>query len=374
MALTRRSFAQLLGGAAAAAALPPIVHAAAQSQATPAATGEVRLSSNENPYGPSPAALNAIRDAFPIACRYPDQTHEQLVETIAKHHGVSADHVLLGAGSGQLLKLAAVAFTDGKRPLVAAEPTFEALGRHASSRGADVRLVPLNAKYEHDLARMLDAAKGAGLLYLCNPNNPTATITPDKDMRAFIAAVPAGTIVLVDEAYHHYVTSPRYASVVDLAGSRTNVIVLRTFSKIFGMAGMRCGYAIGAPDTLRGLRADQMWDPVNVLSLAAARASMNDERHVADHRRRNAETRAWTVAEVERLGHTVLPSEANFIMIGIGQNVRPVIAAMRERGVQIGRLFPAMPEHLRVTIGTPEEMRRFVAEFRTVVGAATRAA
>jgi histidinol-phosphate aminotransferase len=371
MTLSRRSFAQLIGGAAAVAAMPRLLEAAPPADA---ATGWVRLSNNENPYGPSAAALNAVRQAFPIACRYPDAVLDDLVAAIAALHQVSPDQVLVGAGSGQLLKLSALAFTSGTKALVTAHPTFEALGHHASTHGAEVRRVPLTKMYGHDLTKILEESSGAGLVYICNPNNPTATITPDVEVRRFIAAVPATTTVLVDEAYHHYVSSPAYASVMDLVAKHANLVVLRTFSKIFGMAGMRCGYAIGQAATLRAMRVDQGWDPVSALSLAAARASLADNRHVADQKRINTEIRAWTVGELRRLGFTVLPSEANFIMVNMGQDVRPLIAAMRTRDVEVGRLFPAMSDHMRVTIGKPDEMRRFMAELQTVLDRAVRAA
>ena len=371
MTLSRRSFAQLIGGAAAAAAMPRLMEAAPPASA---ATGWVRLSNNENPYGPSAAALNAIREAFPIACRYPDAVLDDLVASVSALHQVSPDHVLVGAGSGQLLKLSALAFTNSSRPLVSAHPTFEALGHHATVHGAEVRRIALTKTYGHDLTKMLDASTGAGLVYICNPNNPTATITPDEEIRRFIAAVPATTTVLVDEAYHHYVNSPAYASVINLVARHPNLIVLRTFSKIFGMAGMRCGYAIGQPAALRAMRVDQGWDPVSALSLAAARASLGDTRHVADQKRINTETRAWTVGELTGLGFAVLPSEANFIMVNMRQDVKPLISAMRTRDVEVGRLFPAMPDHMRVTIGKPAEMRRFMAELRTVLDSAVRAA
>ena len=370
MTLSRRSFAQLIGGAAAAAAMPRILEAAPEKTAA----GWVRLSNNENPYGPSAAALAAIRDAFPIACRYPDAVLDELVDAIAPLHGVSRDQILVGAGSGQLLKLAAVAFTSDRKALVTADPSFEAIARHAAVHGATVRPVPLDKRYAHDLPKMLEASRDAGLVYLCNPNNPTATITPDDEIRRFVAAVPSSTIVLIDEAYHHYVSSAAYASVIDLVAKYPNLVVLRTFSKIFGMAGMRCGYAIGQPQTVRAMRVDQGWDPVSALTLAAARASLGDARHVADQKRLNTETRAWTVSELSRMGFNALPSEANFIMVNMGQDVRPLIGAMRARNVEVGRLFPAMADHMRVTIGKPEEMRRFVVELRTVLDSAVRAA
>jgi histidinol-phosphate aminotransferase len=364
LTLSRRSFGRLAAGAAAAAALPWDALAA-----TPAPPGRIRLNSNENPFGPSPSALDAIRAALGEAARYPDDLAEELRETVARAHGVPPAQVLLGAGSGEVLKWAAATFAGPGRVLVEAEPTFEALSRHARLAGGEVVRVPLNGRYEHDLPRMLEAARRADLVYLCNPNNPTATLTPAVGLREFVAAVPARTIVLADEAYHHYATSPDYASLMDLVAARPNLIVARTFSKIFGMAGLRCGYAVSSADTIARLAAHQGWDSLSGLTAAAAKASLGDERHVRDHRERNLATRAFVRAEVERLGLPVLPSEANFVMIDIGRDVTPVIAGLRDRGVLPGRRFAAMPNHLRVTMGTREEMEAFLGAFRTVLRA-----
>ncbi len=353
--LSRRAFAQLAGTAAAMAAVPRIVTA----RPVP---GNVRLSANENPYGPSPSAFQAMRDAFSQVRLYPDEAVDELVASIATLHGVTERQVLLGDGSSEILKLSGMAFTGARRPLVVADPTFEALAIAARAQGAEVKKVPLDASYGHDVAKMLDVSRGAGLVYICNPNNPTATITPDKALRAFLASVPVETTVLVDEAYHHYATSSDYASVVDLVASRPNLIVSRTFSKIYGLAGLRCGYCVAQEGMIRKLNAQQAWDTVNIMALAAARASLGDRAHVIDHRKRNSDMRAWLRDHVQRLGFRMLPSEANFVMIDIGRDVKPVIASMRGSGVQVGRLFPAMPHNLRVTIGKPEEMQRFVDE------------
>jgi histidinol-phosphate aminotransferase len=360
--LSRRSFARLAAGVVAATGVPWN-----DLQARPAASGRpIRLSSNENPFGPSPAALEAIRRALPDAERYPDEAIEELMAAVARLHGVGAEQVLVGAGSGEILKWAAATFTGPGKTLVEAEPTFELLSRQTRLAGGDVTRVPLNDRFEHDLTRMLDAAGGAALVYVCNPNNPTATITPAASLREFVAAVPARTLILVDEAYHHYATSPDYATLMDLVPRHPNLIVARTFSKIFGMAGLRCGYCVSSAGTIRQMAAHQ-WDSLSSLTLAAARASLGDERHVARHRERNLGTRSFVRAEVERLGRAVLPSEANFMMIDMGRDVTPIIASLRDRGVEVGRRFPAMPRHLRVTIGTPEEMKRFLREFALVV-------
>ena len=367
--ISRRGFARLLGTAAVASSLPAVTQAQAQPKIAPAIPKYIRLSSNENPYGPSPAALKAIADSFPIACRYPDDSAEALQAELAKFHAVSTGNVIMGAGSGEILMLAAIAFTNENRHLVTADPTFEALGSHARRNGANVRAIPLDASYAHDVAKMREAARGAGLIYICNPNNPTATITPDKAVRELILGVSPDTMVLVDEAYHHYVTSRDYASVADLVPKRPNVILLRTFSKVFGMAGMRAGYAIAHESAIRQMQANAMWDTVNVLAAEAARASLGDTAHVEAHRKLNLETRNWLVQQMRALDLTVLPSEANFVMIDIQRSVVPVIKALREKDVYVGRLFPAMPKHLRVTVGRQEEMQRFVDAFKQVLDA-----
>jgi histidinol-phosphate aminotransferase len=365
MTLSRRAFGRLLGSAGAAAALP--LPALADATRPAVATGPVRLSHNENPFGPSPAALEAAKGAFGLGGRYPDDVADELIADIAKHHGVSPKQVVLGAGSGEILKWAAVTFTGPGRPLVQADPTFEALGHHVRTAGGEVRPVPLNERHEHDLPHMAELAKDAALVYVCNPNNPTATITPDAALRPFLLGLPAAATILVDEAYHHYVTSSAYASVMDLVARRPGLIVARTFSKIHGMAGLRCGYAIAGEETIAKLAAHQGWDSVSALTAAAARASLADEKRVVEHRELNLRTRRRVQQEAEKLGYTLMPSEANFVMIDLRRDVTPVIAALKEEGVKVGRRFPARPQHLRVTIGRPDEMERFLAAFRTVM-------
>jgi histidinol-phosphate aminotransferase len=357
MTLTRRSFATLLGAGAAAAALPQVL---GKSNAP------VILNSNENPYGPSPAAMQAMRDAMSESFRYPDDAEAALGETVARMHGVTADEVLLANGSSDVLRLAAAAFLPGGKKLVTALPTFESLWSHA--RGNEIVRIPLTASHAHDLDRMLDAARGASLVYLCNPNNPTATITPKAAVRAFLDAVPAETVVLVDEAYHHYADSAGYESVMPLVAKKENLVVARTFSKIYGMAGLRCGYAVAQKPLIGKLAAHQAYNAMNVMACVAARASLLDGgAHAAASKRKNAETRAWTVRELDAVGYRSLPSEANFFMVDVRTEVRPVIDALRERGVRIGRRFAPMPTHLRVTVGTREEMQRFLDAFRAVV-------
>ena len=381
ISISRRKFAQLLGVGAAAAVARPALSLAGPPEASPAASSKgaaetmVRLSSNENPYGPSPKALQAMTDSFGLSCRYPDDTAEGLFDALAKLNGVNRDQILLGDGSGELLKICAEAFTGpttngksgsgGRGKLVVADPTFEAILAHAKVYGADTVKVPLTLTFSHDLPKMGIAAR-EGLIYICNPNNPTASITPKADLNAFIAKSPRQTMILVDEAYHHYADSPDYESVIPLIKDNPNLIVARTFSKIYGMAGLRCGYCIAQREVIERMRPHQAWDSVNVLALAAAMASLNDPDQVANGRRLNSEARAFVIGELDKMGFEQIPSQANFIMFNVKRPVVPLIQALKQRHVQVGRLFPALPNHMRLTIGKKAEMEAFLAAFREV--------
>jgi histidinol-phosphate aminotransferase len=392
--INRRKFTKLFGvGAAYLAARPQL------SVAEPAGfllktsvghTGVVRLSSNENPYGPSRLAVRAMTDAFEIAWRYPDEHAGTLIEMLAKLHDVKAEQILLGDGSGEILKICASAFTGsmtndtkpvelarptrgpaltfipGRGKMIVAEPTFEAILNHARISRAEVVKVPLNAVFGHDLPTMRAAAE-EGLIYVCNPNNPTASITPKEELRSFLVACPPQTMVLVDEAYYHYADSPAYESVIPLVKQYPNLIVARTFSKIYGMAGLRCGYCVAQPDVIRRLRPHQTWDSVNIMALAGAIASLNDSSQVANGRRLNAETKAYVSERLGKLGYKHIPSQANFVMVDMKRPVQPLIAALRDRQVQVGRLFPSLPNYMRVTIGKREEMETFLTNLAAVL-------
>jgi histidinol-phosphate aminotransferase len=368
--ISRRNFARLLGAGAAAAFVRPAISLATPpvAKSTP---GIVRLSSNENPFGPSPKALKAMTDAFTLACRYPDEHADLLLDALAKVNGVSRDQILLGDGSGEILKLSAVAFTgprDGKQgrgKLVVADPTFEAILGHAAVSGAEVVKVSLTPNFGHDLPKMMAAAE-QGLVYICNPNNPTASITPKGEVRDFIVKAPPQTMILVDEAYHHYADSPDYESVIPLIKDHPNLIVARTFSKIYGMAGLRCGYCVAQREAIERMRPHQTWDSVNIMALVAALASLHDPDQVANGRRRNAEAKKFTIEALEKMEFKLIPSQANFVMVDVKRPVVPLLQAMKERNVHVGRLFPTLSNHMRVTIGKRTEMESFVAAFRQV--------
>jgi histidinol-phosphate aminotransferase len=386
--LSRRSFSKLMGVSVAYAAgslplancLRPGSEAkeswpSLSPDATSSSPNIVRLSSNENPYGPSPAALKAMTEGFSLAWRYPDEYADMLAEALARLHDVPVDQILLGDGSGEILKLCAAAFTGRDKKIVIGNPTFEAIARHAGVANAEVARIDLTSDYHHDLEKMLAAAKGpsnnvakgAGLVYICNPNNPTASITPRNEVSNFLAKLSPATIVLVDEAYHHYVETKDYESVIPLVKDHPNLIVVRTFSKIYGMAGLRCGYCVTQRPNVGLMNAHQIFDSVNIMALVAALASLKDPEHVARTHKLNSEVRKAVCAELDVLGFSYIQSHANFMMIDLRRKARPIITALRNRGVEVGRIFPALPNFLRVTIGTSAQMKLFLTAFRAVM-------
>src|SRR6266496_533411 len=367
ISISRRRFAQLLGAGAAAAVVRPAFSFATEPVPKSMVQGVVRLSANENPYGPSPKALKAMNDAFSLSCRYPDEHNDVLIDALAKLNGVNRDQILLGDGSGEILKLCAETFTGPKQgTLVVGDPTFEAIINNASANGAEVVKVPLTGNFSHDLPKMAAAAK-EGLIYVCNPNNPTASITPKNELRDFITKTPRQTMILVDEAYFHFADSPDYESVIPLVKEHPNLVVSRTFSKIYGMAGLRCGYCVAQKEAVDRMRPNQMWDSVNIMALAAASASLDDTDQVPNGQRLNSETKTFVISELQRMGHKTIPSQANFIMFDCKKPVVPLIKTLKERSVHVGRLFPALPNHMRLTIGKKSEMEIFLETFRELM-------
>ncbi|MFI5182562.1 MAG: histidinol-phosphate transaminase [Thermoanaerobaculia bacterium] len=369
LAISRRTFAGTLGAAAGAALLDsPLVRRTAE-----AATGRparpvdaVLLNSNENPYGPSAKALEAAAKAAPN--RYPDGLAEEVRAAIAKHHGVRPEQIVLGCGSSEILRMADMAFSGPGRRVVAAEPTFEAVLMFAKVLHADGVKVPLTADFRHDLPRMAEACDAStGLLYVCNPNNPTGTIVTRDEMAAFAARVPASATILVDEAYHHFVEDPRYRSSCELIAAHPNVVVARTFSKIYGMAGLRLGYAIGPEAKIAAMAPFASWSNTNAAVLSAALVSLADPDLVPLQKKRLNDTRRWLVAEMTKQGRRTMPSETNFVMIHVGRDVAPVIQGFRARKILVGRKFPSLPNWLRVSIGTQPETEAFAAALGEIV-------
>jgi histidinol-phosphate aminotransferase len=336
-----------------------------------AQSGLVRLNSNENPNGPCQAALAAVRDALSDASRYPGGPTAALHAAVAAYAGVPESHVILGCGSGDILRMATCASTGPGRALVTAAPTFESPEGHAAARGAEVRALPMTSALAIDLEGMLAAAEGAGMFFVCNPNNPTGTLHGGEAIARFVTrardAAP-DALILIDEAYHEYVEDPSYRSAVALT-AHPNVLVSRTFSKVYGMAGLRVGYGIGNPETLDRLRRERFGNSVNVLGAAAAIAALADSGVVDSERRLNRDAREFTRTELARIGYPSLPSHANFVLVDIRRESRGFAQACRAEGVAIGRPFPPLTRHARISIGTMDEMTRAVGVFKRLLAA-----
>lgn len=342
-----------------------------------AAPGIVRIDSNENPVGPGRRVQEAIRAHLDECNRYPILAEDDLVASIAKLQGIGPENVILGCGSGELLRAADNAFLSRDAAYVAAAPTFESPGEWAKFISAPVRLVPVDASLGLDLGAMGAAARGAGLIYLCNPNNPTATVHTKADVAAFIEQVNRAspeTTILVDEAYFEYVEAPGYGTVIPLAVQNPRVVVLRTFSKVFGMAGLRLGYAVGRPETLARIKNWTLGSNVSQLTLVAGAAALADTDHVADEVKRNHEVKAYTRKFFGDLGYTMTSGDANFMMVDIRQDAAAFKKAAIKRGVAIGRAFPPLTTQARISFGTMKEMRKATEVFHDLLAEGTKAA
>jgi histidinol-phosphate aminotransferase len=380
MPFSRRQFLLRVGAGGAGLAFAPALTARgleASREPGPAplraAPGPLRLDSNENPYGPSPAALDAIQGAMGEASRYPDAPEVALREAIARQHGVTPDMVLLGSGSTEILRVAVMSFCRGGRALVTAAPTFEEPGRIARTMGAPVVDVPTDARMQLDLDAMARAAGPAGLVFCCNPNNPTATVHGEDAIRRFTAEVRRTApecVVLLDEAYHEYVEDPGYATAIPLVRQDPRVVVCRTLSKVHGLAGIRAGYAIAQRPTIEAMQPWRLPSGISVAAGAAAMASLGGTSHIGRQQRLNREARAFTRSFFETAGYRVAPSETNFIMVDIKRDSKVFKAACLSQGISVGRQFPPYLQHARISIGTMDEMRRAVEVFRRVLGSA----
>jgi histidinol-phosphate aminotransferase len=333
--------------------------------------GMVRIDSNENPVGPGQKVYAAIRAHLEESNRYPVLAEDDLIDALAKKHGVTADNVILGCGSGELLRAADHAFVRPDAGYIGAAPTFEAPGEFAKFLGAPVKLVPVDAKLGLDLGAMATAARGAGLVFLCNPNNPTATVHSKSDVVAFIEQVnrtSPNTTILVDEAYFEYVENPAYGTVIPLAVANPRVVVVRTFSKVYGLAGLRAGFAVGRPETLAKMKSWTLGSNISQLSLVAASVAVADAASIADEVRRNREVRAFTRKFFSDAGFAMTSGDANFMMVDIKRNAAEFKKQAVQRGIAIGRGFAAVPNHARISFGTMPEMRKATAIFRELLG------
>ena len=381
--LTRRSFVQTVGIGAAAAFVGArgrenSLWSAIETPLFALAPGTICLSSNENPVGPGKEILDVIHQAFGPTGATPGRysgNHRDLIDAIAKKQGVKPENVVLGCGSTQILRSATQLFTAKDKPLVGTLPTYEECSGYATMMGRPVRAVPVTSDFRMDLNQLADAAKGAGLIFYCNPNNPMATYVGATATRDFLAKVnreSPDTTILVDEAYFDYVTDPDHATHIPIAVENPRVLVARTFSKAYGMAGMRVGYAVGHPETIKKM-AD--WDggvgstSMNVLAMRAAIAAIQrDPSFIAQERARNTAVRDATMKWFADRGMTPAASQANFMFVNIGRPAKGFRDACAAKGVLVARDFPPYEKtHCRISFGTAAEMQKAYAVFEQVL-------
>jgi histidinol-phosphate aminotransferase len=326
------------------------------------------LSSNENCWGPPESVMKAMNSSWKYANRYgyPDAN---IVQEIAKHHGVKPENILLTAGSGEVLDVVGTAYLLGGKKVLGVEPTYSSVYQHATSIKTSAIKLPLGKDYRQDIAATIKAANARaseiGVVYLCNPNNPTGLVITKQEVKQLLDGVPKGMPVLIDEAYHHFVDTPDYATSVPYVLEGRRVIVARTFSKIAALAGMRLGYAIAPTEMIAEMRPYSMGS-INALVKHGGAAALKDTDSQAKIKKMTIDLREKTSAELRAHGYDVIPSQTNFFMVSIGREIQPVIEEFRQKKVLVGRPFPPMTTHMRVSVGTADEMDRFMKAFKEI--------
>lgn len=330
----------------------------------------IKLASNENPLGPSPKALEAMRGAIESVNLYPDGTCFYLKREIAAKHGISPQQIIVGNGSDEVIKLLAEAFIEEGDNAIMAEPSFSEYDFAVTLMGGTLKKIPLDAHFAHDLDAMLDAVdERTKMIFLCNPNNPTGTIVTREQTDAFMERVPQDVIVVFDEAYHEYAMSDDYPHGLDyVKQGYPNVVVMYTFSKIYGLAGLRVGYSIASEELLGWVyRAREPFN-VNAVAQAGALGAIHDEEHVARSRRVNAAGAEYIYGALDEMGLPYVRTDTNFIWIDVRQDCMEVFEKMLKKGVIVrsGNVF-GYPNHIRVTVGTMPQNERFVDTLRDVL-------
>jgi histidinol-phosphate aminotransferase len=323
----------------------------------------VKINANENPLGPCSEALEAIHTVAKNGGRYLYEETFAFQETLAEQEGVKANYVQPYAGSSAPLHQSVLAFTSPTKPFVTADPGYEAGERAAQFIGAKVIRVPLTSSYAHDVKNMAIASPDAGLIYVCNPNNPTGTLTPRADIEWLLENKPAGSILLLDEAYIH-IAGAQMCS--DLVAKDKDIVILRTFSKIYGMAGIRAGAAIGRPDLLKKL-GSYSTGALPVTGMAAGSASLKSKTVIPERRKIIGDVRNDVLAFLDKHNFKYVPSVSNKFMVDVKRPGGEIIAALQKEKVYIGRVWPSWPTYVRVSVGTQAEMDKFKAAFLKVM-------
>ena len=326
----------------------------------------IRLSSNENPYGPSQRVRSAMKDAFNNVCRYPYSFSMELRAAIAQKHGVPEDHIVMTAGSNEGLRVTGLTYGLNGGEIVAADPVYKALLSYAENLGAYIHRVPLTENLGHDLEAMKKRITLATkLVFVCNPNNPTGSLIDAKELAAFCESLSERTLVFSDEAYFDYIEEPNYPSMVELVKKGMNVIVSRTFSKVYGLAGIRMGYLIARPDIARRLQKNVMAAP-NILAIAAASEAMKDKEFYQFSLEKNSAGKQKIYQTLDALQLSYVRSHTNFVFCQTGRPIQEVHKAFLDKGVRVGRPFPPLLDWCRISIGTTEEVDQLCGAMKSI--------
>jgi histidinol-phosphate aminotransferase len=327
-----------------------------------------KLNSNENPFGPSKRVRAVITEAFDKACRYPSLVFRPLLEQFAATEGLTQDHIVITGGSTEGLKATGLTYGIDGGEIVAADPTFQAMLRYAEEFGAHVHRVPVDESMGHDLEAMAQRINNrTRLIFICNPNNPTGTLLEKNELRDFCSSVSKKTIVFSDEAYYDFITEPDYPSMVELVKEGMNVIVSKTFSKVYGLAGMRIGYLVARPDIAARLRKNIM-AMTNVLAIEAAKEALKDDEFYKFSLVKNTEAKNAIYNTLDDLNLDYIPSHTNFVFFKTGRPISEMITEMNKENVIIGRPFPPFYEWARISTGTEKNMKQFDQALKKVLG------
>jgi histidinol-phosphate aminotransferase len=375
--LSRRAFMATITGAAAVA----LMHHERRAFAGMAPGDELltdyegRLCYNENPLGPSPLALEAIRDNAAMAHRYPDWYAESLKAVLASRYDLSPGQIICGAGATEILRLCAMASSQSGGNVVVPYPSYGQFPADAELFGSSVRYVDLDAYYRVDLQKLMNNIdQDTTAVCITNPNNPTATVVDPRELADFVDNLPTHVVTIVDEAYHEYISSPfepwsfqSYPSAIDLVRSGKNVLVVRTFSKVYGLAGARIGYAVGPTAVISSMRGNQIYATISRPSLEAAKASLNDESHIMNTLKLARDAKEYCFHQFDQMGLEYIPSQTSFFMVDVGREADPVRVQLAQRGIYV-RAGWGMPDHLRVSTGTKQEMMDFIEDLAEILG------
>jgi histidinol-phosphate aminotransferase len=388
--IARRDFMGKLAALLGYAGLGPL-RLSAQDRARPGAAAErglpdlkkpsdydklVKLASNENPYGPPESVMKAMNAAWKYGSRYsaPDGG---IADAIAEHHGVKSENILIGCGSAEILKVVDDAFLPDHKLVVGVDPTYETVYRYATNSKAKAIAIPLTRTYDANMKEIIRVTKAnardVGVVYICNPNNPTGRIVPKDEIKMLLDSIPGDIPVFIDEAYHHFVDDPNYEPSVKYVIEGRKVIIARTFSKIAALAGMRLGYAVAPKELIDQLRPFIMGYSTNAIVKFGGVASLKDSANEARVKQLNKQVRDRVTGELKDYGYEVIPSQANFFMVNVKKDVTPVAQEFLKKGFIVGRKFPPLNEWLRVSVGTDEDMKGFMKAFREILPPQTAA-